>query len=619
MAARTETAVTPDEAAILKEMGSFEDLEPASGTNTGTDKTIEPIEEYSSDKAVGEGLSEEGIPGDASGSISSGSSDENSEAEPEAEPFGAVTTDPVKHILIEGNSTVKTEDLMKFITHTKLDEPYDREAVKKDLQDIAGSGVVQSAKAEAVQNNGELYVVFKITELSEIKSIQFAGNTLIETDALMERLVSRQGEIFSTDSVKQDIDNIKAAYNDAGYIAIVYDVNNDDGNVTYHIAEAKIADVRYEGNSKTREWVLDKITSRALKKGEFLTQKALQVAYNDLTATGFFSEVAITADEGSTPGDVILKVAVSEARTGQWHLGGAYSDTYKGEIVGGIGDKNLGGTAKSIDFDFGLGKDRNRFALTYRDPFYKRSDTSIYLQAFKTDKTIDNNNYEYDESHAGGEIGFSKPASRDKKTSFYGNFRFDKIGVSNQKRAPENSNELKDFQEGSITLGVAHDTRNEGQVSGSVFQGEVTAGMKWLGSDEDFTKFTARMKNYLKVSARDTLASRLELNYSPSELPGVEQFSIGGSESVRGLDEDAQRGDKSVLASLELRHDFNDKLQGVVFVDAGKAWSDEINNSLKVAAGLGIRVKTAMGILRLDAAKSGGDSIKYLFGIGQDF
>ena len=70
---------------------------------------------------------------------------------------------------------------------------------------------------------------------------------------------------------------------------------------------------------------------------------------------------------------------------------------------------------------------------------------------------------------------------------------------------------------------------------------------------------------------------------------------------------------------MELRHDISSKVQGVVFIDAGKAWSEEVSNSFKVAAGLGLRIKTAMGILRLDAAKSGGEGIKYMFGIGQSF
>ena len=48
-------------------------------------------------------------------------------------------------------------------------------------------------------------------------------------------------------------------------------------------------------------------------------------------------------------------------------------------------------------------------------------------------------------------------------------------------------------------------------------------------------------------------------------------------------------------------------------------WNDEIDNALKTSAGLGLRIKTAMGMIRLDAAKTGGHSAKYMFGFGQAF
>ena len=39
----------------------------------------------------------------------------------------------VQHILFEGNHSIKTEDLMKLVTNTKVGEPYSKEIVRKDL------------------------------------------------------------------------------------------------------------------------------------------------------------------------------------------------------------------------------------------------------------------------------------------------------------------------------------------------------------------------------------------------------------------------------------------------------------------------------------------------------
>ena len=57
----------------------------------------------------------------------------------------------------------------------------------------------------------------------------------------------------------------------------------------------------------------------------------------------------------------------------------------------------------------------------------------------------------------------------------------------------------------------------------------------------------------------------------------------------------------------------------VVFVDTGKAIQKDIDNSMEVSTGIGVRIKTAMGMIRLDAAKTGGHSMKYMFGFGQSF
>lgn len=523
--------------------------------------------------------------------------------------------DIVQHIIVEGNQTVPQDAILKYVTNTKVGDLYSKEVVKKDLEAISQSGIVQKVSARSIQNNGELYIVFTVAELSDIKTLTLDGNTLIPKEDILPKLICKPGDKFEKSSVEADIETIKKMYSDKGYIAIVSNVNNTDGDVTFHIQEAKIENIAYEGNKKTKSWVMDKIVGDTFKKGEFLTVNALQKAYRDLQETGFFKTVNIEAKDGSEKGKVIINIKVDEDKTGEWRLGGGYSNQYKAELVGGVSDKNIGGTAKSVNLDFGVGKGKNSYELSFVDPYYKGTDTSVYFNLFKNSRDIDNAYGEYTENHTGGEIGFNKPISADKKTSFFASFNVDKIDVDKD-RAAANVNDVND---NTLTIGVRHDTRDKGQVEGTVTEAAVSTSQEFLGSDNNFTKFMTGVKNYARLSAKDVLASRLSFNYSPDDIPAVEQFSIGGANSVRGLDEDEQKGNKSVLATLELRHDLSDTVQGVVFVDAGKAWNDSIDNAMKVGTGLGLRIKTAMGILRLDAAKSGGNSVKYMFGIGQSF
>ena len=525
-------------------------------------------------------------------------------------------TGPIKHIIVSGNEKHSSEDILKFVTSTKEGAEYDREIVKKDVEAILSSGLVQSARAKALLNNGELYVIFEVEELADVSKVSITGNDLIPTEQLLPLLATKAGDGFSPEAVRQDMETIRRVYEQAGYIAIVSDVNNNAGNVTFNVSEAKVGAVTYSGNKKTKTWVLEKIAGPYLREGALLRNADLQAAYNALAGSGYFSDVKINAaDIPGEPGKVSLDVSVKEASTGAWSVGAAMSDTYGFEGLASIYDKNLGGTAKSINLDLGIGKERDHYTLTFTDPYWKKSNTSVYAQAFKNDKNVDNDYYEYTEEHTGGEIGFSKPVSHDGKTTMYANYRLDKVEVSEQ----EKGEELSSFQEGSVTLGVTHNNVNPSTGSGSVYDASVTAAQEFLGSDEDFTKFMLRVKGYKRLSNRDMLAARGEFHYSPDDLPGIEEFTMGGSDTVRGMEEGEQRGNKSVLGSVELRHDFTDKFQGVVFADVGKAWKDEVENDLRTAVGLGVRVKTALGILRLDAAKVDGQSVKFLFGIGNSF
>ena len=526
-----------------------------------------------------------------------------------------VTSGTVKHIIISGNKEIPADTFLKLVTHTKVGEEYSKKAVIRDVQAIANTGLTQSTRVATMVNNGELYVVFKVKELAEVQSVSFTGNTLISSEELQKDIATQKGEKFAPRTARDDMDRIRNAYGKLGYIAVVSGVNNDDGAVTFDIREAKVDGIIYKGNKKTKSWVLDKLVSPFIKSGDFLRNDKLQGVYSTLASSGYFSNVKIdVADVPGKPGNVALMITVKETSTGAWNIGGAYSDTYGAEAVGGIYDKNLGGSARSLNLDFGIGTERDHYSLTYTNPYWRRSDTSVYVKGFKTDKDIDNDYFKYTENHAGGEVGFTKPVSQDKKTSMYANFRVDNVKVKEQEKGPL----LDSIQENSVTLGVIYNGRTA-YGEGSVFEGAVTSSLTALGSDEDFTKVMLNARSYKKLSRRDTLAGRAEFNFSPDNLPRVEQFTIGGSDTVRGLEEDSQRGDQSILGTIELRHDFNDTLQGVAFVDAGKAWSDDVHNDLKIASGLGLRIKTALGVLRLDAAKSGGNDIKYLFGIGQSF
>ncbi len=100
---------------------------------------------------------------------------------------------------------------------------------------------------------------------------------------------------------------------------------------------------------------------------------------------------------------------------------------------------------------------------------------------------------------------------------------------------------------------------------------------------------------------------------------------MGGAETLRGYDPYAFSGNKQVLANAEYRVKLSDNLQGVVFADAGNAWSDDDDDTtaerkqLKYGAGIGLRIDTPIGMIRLDYGWGKDGKGQSYFSIGQPF
>jgi outer membrane protein insertion porin family len=154
----------------------------------------------------------------------------------------------------------------------------------------------------------------------------------------------------------------------------------------------------------------------------------------------------------------------------------------------------------------------------------------------------------------------------------------------------------------------------------------------FLGGTTDFTKVDIDLRRYVPLIGaarpedlpRLVLAGRAVFGRSFGELPAFEQYFIGGPDTVRGYETDVRFGDNQFYTNLELRYRFNRQFQFVGFADAGAASGGRFESGktgLLSSVGVGIRVRTPIGPIRLDLAKplQGGDGFKTHFAIGPTF
>ncbi|MEL7450073.1 MAG: autotransporter assembly complex family protein [Pseudomonadota bacterium] len=169
---------------------------------------------------------------------------------------------------------------------------------------------------------------------------------------------------------------------------------------------------------------------------------------------------------------------------------------------------------------------------------------------------------------------------------------------------------------------------------GSRYFADLRGSHKTLGSDSNFLRLKLEARFIRRISDSARVLARADAGVATVDdsttLPGSQRFFAGGDLSVRGygfqelgtVDEDGAviGGTTLLTGSLELEYlPFGD-WGFAVFVDTGNA-TDNFGDSLEYAAGIGVRWRSPVGIVRFDVAQSLSESDRsptLHFGIGPD-
>lgn len=188
---------------------------------------------------------------------------------------------------------------------------------------------------------------------------------------------------------------------------------------------------------------------------------------------------------------------------------------------------------------------------------------------------------------------------------------------------------------------------------GDVVSLNVEQALDFLGSDWDFTKYWLEARYYTPVTrigeifdidlgTEDTpviFAARVRAGFSSGEIPFMDQYFLGGDRDLRGYEEDEFYGTEMLLANFELRIPIEQAFGLVFFYDAGNAWGDSDPlidhlyrtvghggrrsssfdiSDLHDSYGIGVRVRTPLGNLRIDLAEGEYETYTH-FGFGELF
>lgn len=522
--------------------------------------------------------------------------------------------------------------------------------IRHDLNVIGATGLFSTVKPAftGVPEGVELNYTVQLNPI--VNGVEITGNESMKTEDLMKLVTVTPGTVLNTTLISKDAANINTAYGNAGYmLSRVSEVSLDDKGILHiGISEAHVEDITLKGNTKTKNRVI--MRELRFKKGSVfnknLASRSIQRVYN----TGYFEDVNVRLLPGKkNPKDVIVEIDVVEQKTGSITIGAGYSDSDGLVGILGLSETNLRGTGDkaSINWEFGGNTDSNKnYIFSYTHPYLNDQGDSIGFSLFDRESEYDDYNQdgdsvaEYDKRTTGFNVTYGRVRSeyvsdyvtletkQTKYTDYESGYNYREW--ANDASAPDAyRNYLKNNfgRTNSVTWSHVFDNRDNvyDPTKGKRLSFTGTWAGNGLGGDFDYFKFIAENRLYYKVGRAHVIAVRLMGGIATGDMPYNDLFTLGGADNLRGYEDDEFRGDKMYEATVEYRYPIAKKIQGVVFVDVGNAWGGtenvpwyDSNNELHYAGGIGFRITTPIGPIRLDYAE-GQNGGKFHFSFGGKF
>ena len=567
--------------------------------------------------------------------------------------------------IIEGNVTVPEAEIAAALK-TKPGMQFTEAGLSEDLSAIYDLGWFYDLRPEFKTVPEGVQVIYHVMENPVYQKTDVEGNTVLNKQRVASFFDLEQGKIANLKDINKCVQKLEEEYRSNGYIlARVTDVHMEkDGTLKVAVNEGIVEGFKVKGNVKTKDYVVTR--EMKLKKGEPFNAKAARRSMQRVYNLGYFEDVNIKLNPGREPNGVEVEISVVEMNTGTFGIGAGYSnaDGFVGMVS--IGDKNFRGIGDKINlrWEFG-GEDNKNYDFSYTRPWLDDKETSATINLYDitneyADYNIDGDEIaRYDKKRRGQEITFSRRTHNEFISNYITIKNRDDIykgeadGYENDPNQYYEDNFYKENEKGevvnksdkyeswmpktaaerrkenfgvtrSITFGRVYDSRDniydphEGKRIG--YSVEWAGGM---GGDFDFTKWTADWRYYFRAGGESVWALNLGAGYASGDMPLSQRFTMGGSDTLRGYEDDQFRGNSMLKATLEYRFPIVKKVQGVLFTDNGYAWDkrheDEFDMGLlKNSYGVGLRINSPLGPVKLDYGygENGG---KFHFSFGGQF
>lgn len=390
-------------------------------------------------------------------------------------------------------------------------------------------------------------------------------------------------------------------YVDQGYInsGVVFEPDQDlrDGVLALRIVSGRLSAIRVTGQGRLRPGYLSKRLSRG--DTEPFNRDQLQERFRLLLDDPLIDQLNGGLRPGTKPGSAVLDLDVTRARPWELYL---RTDNNRPPSTGaerlylGGALHNPAGFGDRLDAYLGIGYQGHGHegSLSYSIPL-NAADTRAFVRLERSDASLieqplDELDIESETTRAA--VGLRHPLLRDLSR---------RLELGLQFNWGRNETTLLglpfSFSEGSVdgestvsALRFSQDYSQRDPHQAYALHSVLSLGVDAFDAtvhedgtpDSEFISWLIQGQYVRKLNTHGTqLIARGAAQFASERLLALEQFAVGGLNSVRGYRENEQVGDNGYTATLELRHPLWSKqtgntrhqLQLALFTDLGAAWN----------------------------------------------
>lgn len=443
------------------------------------------------------------------------------------------------------------------------------------VKDAGSSGIRVESQPPIVQTDKEVF---------QVNHVDVQGNTALTNAEIRGIVSSYEGRELNPEDLSTMVSKINEEYRKKGYLTSLAFIPPQDlerGEITIKVLEGMVGEMEITGNKYFKAKVIE--NRLAENPGDLLNIPKLEKELLQINRTEPY-RIKATLSPGERTGETKIHLEVKEQQPFQLALttdnaGRPYIGMYRygGELI----DRNVSGRGDRFNLRYLTGAGQQLASTSYTLPVGRHGTEVSALFGFshvnvdldtRNQPKIIGNGYNYG-------LLVSQPLDRERTWVL-------DLGL-NARRASSFFNNTKTNTDDirSATLGLNFNKYDRYGRTFARFQN--TFAPDWLGASTHFWKAENFLTRVTRLPKNNLLIVRGYSQFTPNALPPIEQFQLGGVNSVRGYTEGLLIGDRGYNMSAEWRWPIpmlskvspwaGERVQGAFFFDYGQTWLDKSN------------------------------------------